>query len=65
LYSIRSALQTEQRQAEVIAMADEMDAMFIVGGKNSANTRRLADLAQKRQSSTFYIETPARWKKLI
>jgi len=50
---------TEQRQAEVIAMAGEMDAMFIVGGKNSANTRRLADLAQKRQSSTFQIETPA------
>ncbi|MCX5850161.1 MAG: 4-hydroxy-3-methylbut-2-enyl diphosphate reductase [Deltaproteobacteria bacterium] len=50
---------TEQRQAEVIAMAGEMDAMFIVGGKNSANTRRLADLAQKQQSSTFHIETTA------
>jgi 4-hydroxy-3-methylbut-2-enyl diphosphate reductase len=50
---------TEQRQAEVIAMAGEMDAMFIVGGKNSANTRRLADLAQKKQSSTFHIETPS------
>jgi len=55
---------TEQRQAEVIAMADEMDAMFIVGGKNSANTRRLADLAKKRQSSTFYIETPAEMEKI-
>jgi 4-hydroxy-3-methylbut-2-enyl diphosphate reductase len=50
---------TEQRQAEVIAMAGEMDAMFIVGGKNSANTRRLADLAQKQQTSSFHIETPA------
>jgi (E)-4-hydroxy-3-methyl-but-2-enyl pyrophosphate reductase len=50
---------TEQRQAEVITMAGEMDAMFIVGGKNSANTKRLADLARKKQSSTFYIETPA------
>ncbi|HUN55674.1 MAG TPA: 4-hydroxy-3-methylbut-2-enyl diphosphate reductase [Smithella sp.] len=50
---------TEQRQAEVMAMAGEMDAMFIVGGKNSANTRRLADLAKKQQSSTFQIETPA------
>jgi (E)-4-hydroxy-3-methyl-but-2-enyl pyrophosphate reductase len=49
---------TEQRQAEVIAMAGEMDAMFIVGGKNSANTRRLADLAKKKQSATFHIETP-------
>ena len=49
---------TEQRQAEVIAMAGEMDAMFIVGGKNSANTKRLADLARNKQSSTFHIETP-------
>ena len=50
---------TEQRQAEVISMAGEMDAMFIVGGRNSANTRRLADLAQKKQPSSFHIETPA------
>jgi len=55
---------TEQRQAEVTAMASEMDAMFIVGGKNSANTRRLADLAQKKQSSTFHIETPADMEKI-
>jgi len=50
---------TKQRQAEVMAMAGEMDAMFIVGGKNSANTRRLADLAQRKQSATFHIETPS------
>ena len=51
-------LSTEQRQAEVIEMADEMDAMFIVGGRNSANTRRLADLARKKQPATFQIEIP-------
>jgi 4-hydroxy-3-methylbut-2-enyl diphosphate reductase len=50
---------TEQRQAEVLEMAGEMDAMFIVGGKNSANTRRLADLAQRKQPATFHIETLA------
>jgi (E)-4-hydroxy-3-methyl-but-2-enyl pyrophosphate reductase len=50
---------TEQRQAEVIAMAQELDAIFIVGGKNSANTRRLADLAQKQQKPAFHIETAA------
>lgn len=55
---------TEQRQAEVTAMAGEMDAMFIVGGKNSANTRRLADLAQKKQPSTFHIETPAEMERI-
>lgn len=56
-------LSTEQRQAEVIDMAGEMDAMFIVGGKNSANTKRLADLARKNQPSTFHIETPADMEK--
>ncbi len=55
---------TEQRQAEVIAMASEMDAMFIVGGKNSANTRRLADLAQKQQTPSFHIETPAEMENI-
>jgi len=49
---------TEQRQAEIIDMAAQMDAMFIVGGRNSANTRRLAGLAQQKQPYTFHIETP-------
>ncbi len=48
---------TEQRQAEIIALASEMDAIFIVGGKNSANTRRLADLAKKQRTEAFHIET--------
>jgi len=48
---------TKQRQAEIMAMADEMDAIFIVGGKNSANTRRLAELAQKQETATYHIET--------
>jgi (E)-4-hydroxy-3-methyl-but-2-enyl pyrophosphate reductase len=48
---------TEQRQAEVIGMACAMDAIFIVGGKNSANTRRLADLARKQHTAAFHIET--------
>jgi len=48
---------TEQRQAEIMAMAGKMDAIFIVGGKNSANTRRLADLAQKQRTPAFHIET--------
>jgi (E)-4-hydroxy-3-methyl-but-2-enyl pyrophosphate reductase len=55
---------TQQRQAEVIALADEMDAIFIVGGKNSANTKRLADLARKQQTPTFHIETAAEMEKI-
>ena len=48
---------TKQRQEEVVAMSREMDAMFVVGGKNSANSRRLADLATKQNTPTFHIET--------
>ncbi|NQU03514.1 MAG: 4-hydroxy-3-methylbut-2-enyl diphosphate reductase, partial [Syntrophaceae bacterium] len=48
---------TEERQAEVRELAVEMDAIIIVGGKNSANTRRLAVIAQKHGTPTFHIET--------
>jgi len=48
---------TERRQEEIITLAKEMDTLFVVGGKNSANTCRLADLAQKQNTPTFHIET--------
>jgi (E)-4-hydroxy-3-methyl-but-2-enyl pyrophosphate reductase len=48
---------TEKRQAEVRQLAAEMDAVVIVGGANSANTRRLAALAERRGTPTFRIET--------
>ena len=48
---------TEKRQEDIISLAKEMDALFVVGGKNSANTCRLADLAQKQNTPTFHIET--------
>jgi 4-hydroxybenzoate polyprenyltransferase len=38
--------------------------MFIVGGKNSANTRRLADLARKQQTPSFHIETTAEMENI-
>ncbi len=55
---------TEQRQAEIIALASDMDAIFIVGGKNSANTRRLVDLARKQQTEAFHIETAGELDKI-
>jgi 4-hydroxy-3-methylbut-2-enyl diphosphate reductase len=48
---------TEKRQAEIETLAEESDAVFVVGGKNSANTRRLAELATLRNKPTFHIET--------
>ncbi|MEE9910131.1 MAG: 4-hydroxy-3-methylbut-2-enyl diphosphate reductase [Deltaproteobacteria bacterium] len=55
---------TEKRQEEIINLASEMDALFVVGGKNSANTCRLADLAQKQKTPTFHIETAEEIKNI-
>ncbi|HDQ04399.1 MAG TPA: 4-hydroxy-3-methylbut-2-enyl diphosphate reductase [Deltaproteobacteria bacterium] len=55
---------TQERQAEVVALAEEMDAVIIVGGKNSANTRRLADLSCKQKTPTFQIETASEMKNI-
>ena len=48
---------TETRQAEIKALAAGTDAVFIVGGRNSANTRRLAELAKLQGKPAFHIET--------
>ena len=50
---------TEKRQAEVRQLAAEMDAVFIVGGRNSANTQRLAKISVEQGTPTFHIETAA------
>jgi len=48
---------TERRQSEVKDLAQGADAMIIIGGKNSANTCRLAELSQQEGKPTFHIET--------
>jgi len=48
---------TEKRQSEVKTLAAEMDAVFIVGGRNSANTKRLVRISQLECKPTFHIET--------
>jgi (E)-4-hydroxy-3-methyl-but-2-enyl pyrophosphate reductase len=48
---------TETRQTEIKALAAGTDAVFIVGGRNSANTRRLAELAKLQGKPVFHIET--------
>lgn len=48
---------TEKRQSEIRDLASEMDAVFIVGGRNSANTRRLVQISTAKGIPTFHIET--------
>ncbi len=48
---------TEKRQAEIKELACAMDAVFIVGGHNSANTQRLAQISESMGTPTFHVET--------
>lgn len=55
---------TEKRQAEVKHLAEEMNAIFIVGGRNSANTKRLVRISEFQGKPTFHIETVDELKKI-
>ncbi len=55
---------TDKRQSEIKALAKEMDAVFIVGGRNSANTRRLVRISQLECKPTFHIETADELKEI-
>ena len=49
--------ETRQRQKETIDISKEVDAMVIIGGKNSSNTKELFNMANKNCTNTFIIET--------
>jgi 4-hydroxy-3-methylbut-2-enyl diphosphate reductase len=48
---------TSLRQQESTRLAGEADAMFVLGGYNSANTRRLAEISREINPRTHHIET--------
>lgn len=48
---------TTKRQEEVRELAKEVGAMVVVGGYNSANTTKLAQISREMGTKTFYIET--------
>jgi 4-hydroxy-3-methylbut-2-enyl diphosphate reductase len=49
---------TATRQAAAVELAASVDVMFVVGGKNSANTTRLAELCRAAGTTVYHIETP-------
>ncbi len=49
---------THNRQSEAINLAREVDVMVVVGGKSSANTKHLAELAEMNGSRAYHIEGP-------
>ena len=50
---------TQERQDSAAKLASRVDAMVVVGGKNSGNTRRLAEICRDRCPATFHIEDAA------
>lgn len=49
---------TRKRLGEAGELADVVDAMVVVGGLASGNTRRLAAVAEERGVKTYHVETP-------
>ena len=48
---------TQKRQAAALELAGSVEVIVVVGGKGSANTRRLAEICSSRGVDTHLIET--------
>ncbi len=48
---------TEERQTEAKAIASSVDAMIVIGGKNSSNTQKLFEICKNECKNTYYIQT--------
>lgn len=48
---------TRQRQEAASQLAKRVDAMVVIGGRNSANTTRLAEICASQGVRTFHIES--------
>ena len=48
--------EVRDRQAAAVKLAEEVDVMFVLGGKQSANTRQLARLCEGHGVSTHHLE---------
>jgi len=50
---------TQRRQAEVQRLAQSVDAVIVVGGRNSGNTKRMVDIARQSGKPAFHVESEA------
>ncbi len=48
---------TEIRQRSAAKLAEKVDVMLVIGGKNSANTNRLKEICVATSTPTYHIET--------
>ena len=50
-------LATSKRQEETDNLSKEVDAMIIIGGANSSNTKKLYEVAKNNNENTFIVQT--------
>jgi 4-hydroxy-3-methylbut-2-enyl diphosphate reductase len=50
-----------ERQESAVDLCRRVDVMFVLGGLESANTRKLAELCRKYNPRTFHLQN---WKEL-
>ncbi|MBO4769871.1 MAG: 4-hydroxy-3-methylbut-2-enyl diphosphate reductase, partial [Clostridia bacterium] len=48
---------TEKRQQEAAALSGECDAVIVIGGRQSSNSRKLYDIASEHCRNTFFVES--------
>ena len=48
---------TEERQTEAHKIAKEVEAMIVIGDKNSSNTQKLFEICNTECEKTYYIQT--------
>ncbi len=48
---------TQERQVEARRIASEVDAMIVIGGRHSSNTRKLYEICQKECKNTYFIQS--------
>jgi 4-hydroxy-3-methylbut-2-enyl diphosphate reductase len=50
-----------KRQQSAVQLCQQVDVMFVLGGLESANTRKLAELCKKHNNQTFHLQN---WREL-
>ncbi len=48
---------TAERQKEAKELASDSDAMIVIGGKNSSNSRKLFEISKSQCDNTYFIQT--------
>ncbi len=48
---------TKERQTEAERIANEVDAMIVIGDKHSSNTQKLFEICRNACNNTYYIQT--------